>query len=481
MSVCPFIHSFIPLCTFLFVDVEPSFISSITASKETKSPPQDTRERSVSSPPVSGTTDSASQNKAQSSSGADVFNFREPAKGVGLKGAGGSSGLASSGEFHNSPVLESPGLGVVNESEDSLQGSLSPHRSLSQAEGAASDRLKSSRRFDEKELEEKGDELVQRASKKSKSKKKKDKKKKRRDSDGLTQSLTIPSASGQEEKPSGMAKAEAELRKLGLRQSETRVEADSAGLGGAWKRQDNTSSHNRPMEDHKLTEEEPNPHEAKEDLFQKILEESRAGEVEESRRYGEESGIYDGEEMWRPAVEVLAEEEAANGGSGMESLLEGSLTRVLPASSKRLSLADELELAMEKEEGAESIPSESHDGHLISDSAQVTSSVSDIGDDKVTPFHSCQSLPVTAEGGGGEESGLKEMKEEEEEEEKLEPEEKVEEEASPNLGVIDQAQHAGDPGKRSQALKVGHTVLFMGCLWMGGEKKLRTKRWFKYC
>lgn len=198
---------------FLFPDVEPSFSSSVSLSKDTKNLSQATKEHSVSTPPHSTSADNTSWNTAQLSSGANAFSFEEPMVVLGLKGEVNSVGCGSSGEFHNSLL----GLGMINVSEDSLQCSPSPQRFPSPAAVDALEcLLKATRRFDDRELAHNEDEVVQRLLKQSKSKKKKDRKKKRRDSDGLTQSLSVSSVSRVEEKSSCMNKAEAELKKLGL-------------------------------------------------------------------------------------------------------------------------------------------------------------------------------------------------------------------------------------------------------------------------
>ncbi len=410
--------------------MEPSFISLSSSKGSSLS----SRERSISSPPTN-TVENTTRDKARSSSGADVFTFKEQTKRTGLKASDGSSGLVSSGEYRSGSGLGSPALGAVDGSRDSLHNSLSPHRSLSQAEAAVSDHLKTSVPFEGRDLGGHEDDLVRRSSKKPKSKKKKDKKKKRRESDELTQSLPVEGVSvGGDKEVSGLNKAEAELRKLGLRELQDGVESDAARLMESWRRQDKLNSlDSKSKEDKEELETE----------VAKVRKDSRRKSVEEVTSSTTEN---EGEqEMWRPAPEVIAEEEQNRHRTDLETLMETSPSRVLH--NKRLSLGDELELAMGGEGKPEVLPDEeSHDSHMTSDQSQFKQSVSDGG----------AVLPSLEEV----ENRTDEVKEGEEEEEKRNEEkfEEVEEEEvseSPYLGVEEPEQTDGGDVTTEDQLAAG--------------------------
>ena len=435
-------------------DVEPSFISSTAASSDTKNPSSDSRERSVSSPAAaavpkssqepgllqtSETTgqsrlrssstkaDSISRDKAQSEAGANVFTFREQSKA-----AGDSRGIVSSGEFHSGSGVGSPGLGVVNESEDSIQSSLSPHRSLSQAEAAAaaSEQSKSSRRFTELEqTAEREDGLVQRP-KKSKSKKKKDKKKKRRDSDGLTQSLPTSSVSSQpkdEISGTGTGRAEAELKKLGLTQSKAKAESYDMILRKSWDMEATEDSQSGQVsEEHGKDNSKTQATESKPRSRRTSLENEQTGK-------GKDTKEEENKQEWRPAAEVLAEEEEKKK-TELETLLETSPSRVLH--NKRLSLADELEEALGKEMNNEPLNLDPTGDHVIPGDLEV-GGFGDSGS-KTSPLHSYSSLPLAED--SEEVTGWKDREEEEPEVTKEEVKEEEDEEKFEELHVNDESE-----------------------------------------
>lgn len=323
--------------------------------------------------------------------------------------------------------------------EDDPQGSLSPHRTLSQAvqlpqrnwpSGSLSSSTSPRSTPSAGVLRGAGgdeDELVVKTIKKNKGKKKK--KKKKIDGESSVRSHPVSSSGsgvgqdqvdssvGQDQVDSGVVKTEADFRKTSLPQSDTHEDVDGVDRGERARGGEVVGDGDRKL----LADEDVQNGQAsimteQEDPVSRGLEDEVHGKGYGGVWGDREHSHDDVEEIWTPASEVLAAEYEMDKSVGGVVLLETTPLSVSQADDKRLSLADELEFAMqdfeetevEQKDGPITRHVESLDRHMSSEQSAVPSA--DLQGKKTIPIP----LVITAEDGsspGGSSDGGEKEKE----------------------------------------------------------------------